>query len=172
VGEVGGAAEWLSITVTDTRFVLRTKRLTRDLIDIRLGRDYFDKAGSCFKSPTSSASIGQKEQSYMEVCDGPTAYGSQKAILGHSSIGVGKLATQGDLTSPTIIREKTTINSLAIARPFGDLAEDVLLGEQEVQSVPLGRRRPLTSLVSVLRRRLLMARNNPKALTQTTRYIG
>ena len=64
----------------------------------------------------------------MEVCDGPTAFRSQKAILGYTNLGVGNLVVEGELPwSAKVLREKTTINSLAIARPFGDLPEDVLL---------------------------------------------
>ena len=59
VGETNGATDWISITITDPKFVFRTKRHTRGLIDIRLGRDCFDKASGFFR-PTP-VSIGQKE---------------------------------------------------------------------------------------------------------------
>jgi hypothetical protein len=72
---------------------------------------------------------------------------SQKAVLGYTSLGVGNLAFEGKPWSAKVLREKTTINSLAIARHFGDLSEDVLLGPHEVQAVPLGRKRALAALV-------------------------
>lgn len=157
VGEEQGAAEWISITVTDPAFILRTDRFTEGLVDVRLGRDCFDKAGRWFGSGV--VSIGQKEQSYVERNDGPTAQRSQKSLLGYTRIGVGNLEVKGDiLNSPTVVREETTINTLAIARPFGDLPSEALLGFQEVQHVPLGRRRPLSHYVQNMQTKRLLRR--------------
>jgi hypothetical protein len=156
--EKHGAEEWISINITDPRFVFRTKRHTQGLIDVRLGRDCFDKAGIWFGSGSGRPSVGQKGQSYKEVCDGPTAHRSQKAVLGHTSLGVGNLAIQGDPHFWDGPARGTTINSLAMARPFGDLPGDVLLGWQEVQAVPLGRRRALASLVARVQLRIRLKR--------------
>jgi hypothetical protein len=163
VGENHGAAEWVSVTITEAKFVLRTKRHTNGLIDIRLGRDFFDKASDWF-GPAADVILGQKEQHYVEeVCNGSTQHRSQKAVLGYTSLGVGNLAFEGKPWSVKVLREKTTINSLAIARPFGDLPEDVFLGSQEVQAVPLGRRRAIAALVERLqsRRRINAATKQP-----------
>ena len=125
--------------ITDTKFVFRTKRFTLGLIDIRLGRDCFDKASGPFR-PTP-VSIGQKEQRYVEVCDGPTTFRSHEAVLGYTDLGFGNLDVEGELPWPAkVVGEKTTVNSLAIARPFGELPSEALLGWQEVQAVPLGGR--------------------------------
>ena len=114
--------------ITDTKFVFRTKRFTLGLIDIRLGRDCFDKASGPFR-PTP-VSIGQKEQRR-----------SHEAVLGYTDLGFGNLDVEGELPWPAkVVGEKTTVNSLAIARPFGELPSEALLGWQEVQAVPLGGR--------------------------------
>jgi hypothetical protein len=171
VGENHGAAEWVSVTITDPKFVFRTKRHTNGLIDIRLGSDCFDKAGDWYRPASKSANIGQKEQSYVEVEDGSTAHRSQKAILGYTNAGVGELSTQGDPTSATVRRDKTTINTLAIARPFGELPEEALLGSQEVQAVPLGRRRAFAALANWLRGRQARRRIKVAETKQTSDRI-
>lgn len=147
---------WISVTVTDPKFVFRTNQLTQGLLNIRLGRDCFDKIDSDWFQPRNGVggSVGQKEWSYVESSGGPTAHRSQKMIVAYTRVGVGQLATVGDSMPPTFVRESTTVNSLAIGRPFADLPSDVLLEFQEVQVVPLGRQRRLRRRLGTERSRL------------------
>jgi hypothetical protein len=110
------AVNWISVTVTDPKFVFRTNQLTQGLLSIRLGRDCFDTIDSdWFQRRTEvGGSIGQREWSYVEYSDGPTAHRSQKMIVAHIRVGVGQLATEGDPMSPTFVRESTTVNSFAV----------------------------------------------------------
>jgi hypothetical protein len=142
VGVEKDTVNWISVTVTDPKFVFRTNQLTQGLLSIRLGHDCFDKVTAGF-GPCNGvgASIGQKEWSYIESSGGATADRSQKMIVAHTRVGVGQLAVVGDSMSPIVVRENTTVNSLAIGRPFADLPRDVLPEFQEVQVVPLGRQR-------------------------------
>lgn len=119
VGYRAGAAEWVSVTVTDRRFSVRTRDLTQGLIDVRLGRDSFEKATTWFHERGGNGlSIGQKEQSYVELCDGPTAHRSQKALLAYTNLGSGVLRHDGPLMSPKVIRDRTTITSFCNCEAF------------------------------------------------------
>jgi len=151
------AVNWISVTVTDPKFVFRTNQLTQGLLSIRLGRDCFDKIDSDWFQRRNGVggSIGQREWSYVEYSDGPTAHRSQKMIVAHIRVGVGQLATEGDPMSPTFVRESTTVNSFAVGRPFADLLpNDVLPEFQEVQVVPLGRQRRIRRRLRTERSRL------------------
>jgi hypothetical protein len=153
-----GASEWISITVTDAKFVPRTDRFTRGLIDVRLGRDSFVTATKWWPVGTGEGSIGQKEQLYVESNPGPTAHRSQKAMLGYTNLGVGTLGHEGDIHSPKFLRDRTTVNSIAVSKPFGELPTHAFLSWQEAQIVPLGRRRRVQEVKSAMRVRFLLAR--------------
>lgn len=152
VGVVDDSVKWVSITVTDHRFSFRTNRFTMGLVDIRLGKDCFIQLDKAWSEPVE-ASIGNREQRYIEATPGVGARRFQKTLAAYTNLGTGKADYVGDYTSPTFVRERTTINSLAIASPFADLTPDCLLGRQEAQVIPLGRRRPERAFLRRLQRR-------------------
>lgn len=142
IGVANNAAHWMSVTVTDSKFRFRTNQFTQGLVDLLLGHDSFDKVSEIgwFQHEEFDGPPGQKEQTFTELCDGPTAVRSQKMVVGYTNLGAGRLSLAGDLMSPTLIRDETTVNSLAVGKPFAELPDDVFLGWQEAQVVPPGRK--------------------------------
>jgi hypothetical protein len=159
VGVTGSTIDWMSVTVTDPKFKFRTKGFTRGLLDLRLGHDRFDNVDSWFFPDECGPVLGQKEQRYIERTTGTTVQRSQQMACAYTNLGVGELRVDGDLNSPTLIRRKTTVNSLAISKPFADLPRDrIFLGRQEAQVVPLGRKRLIRGLVMAVQTRWRLAR--------------
>jgi hypothetical protein len=82
----GGAVTAFTITITDPRMYYETKGMTFGVIDLRLGKDTFDKAR---RSADEEFRIGARHATYTRHYGSNNPSGFQEYWLAHNMVGAG-----------------------------------------------------------------------------------
>jgi hypothetical protein len=89
VEPVDGAVRAFTITITDPDMYYKTKGMTFGVVDLRLGKDTFDKAQ---RSPDEKLAIGARHATYVRHYQSNNPRGFQEYWLAHNVVGAGNIS--------------------------------------------------------------------------------
>lgn len=92
VEPVDGAVRVFTITITDPKMSYKTKGTTFGVVDVRLGKDTFDKAAP---SHSEEFSIGARHATFVRHYEANNPSGFQQYWLAYNQVGAGNIDGQG-----------------------------------------------------------------------------